>query len=322
MRILSANDVKMAISMREAIAVVREGFVALSAGKAQVPLRSSLKTPQGTTFFMPAYIDNSASSAVKVVSVYPGNARNGLPSVIANVIVLDAETGQPRALMDGTYLTALRTGAASGLATDLLARPDAAILGVIGAGAQAHTQIEAILIVRPIREIRVFSRSGADSFVEALSASYPELNIRATRSASEALQDADVLVAATTASAPVIELGDVKPGAHINGVGSYTPTMQEVAADVVTRAKIVVDSRQSCLAEAGDLLIPIKAGLLHFDSIYAEVGEIAAGLKPGRTSTAEITFFKSVGTAVQDLTVAARVVTAAEAHNLGTIVKL
>lgn len=322
MRILSAHDVKMTISMTDAIAAVREGFVALSTGKAQAPLRSSVQTPDGTTFFMPSYRDNSAFSAIKVVSVYLGNGRHRLPVVIANVIVLDAETGQPRALMDGTYLTALRTGAASGLATELLARPDAAVLGVIGAGGQARAQIEAILAVRPIREIRVFCRSGAALFVKALSASYPELNIRATRTASEALHDADVLVAATTSSTPVIELSHVKPGAHINGIGSFMPTMQEVAAEVVTRAKIVVDSRQSCLAEAGDLLIPIKAGLLQPDSIHAEIGEIAAGLKPGRTSTQEITFFKSVGTAIQDLTVAARVVAAAEAQNLGTVVDL
>jgi len=224
-------------------------------------------------------------------------------------------------LLDGTYLTALRTGAGSGLATDLLARPDAAILGVIGAGAQALTQIEAVLTVRPtIGEIRIFSRSGADSLVAQLKAIYPALTIHAARSAPDALRNADVLVAATTSSTPVITAADVKPGAHINGIGSYTPTMQEVATDVVIRAKIVVDSRTSCLAEAGDLLIPIRAGLLREDSIHAEIGEIAAGLKPGRTSPDEITFFKSVGNAVQDLMVAGRVVQLAEEQNLGSIV--
>jgi ornithine cyclodeaminase len=242
--------------------------------------------------------------------------------VIATLLVIDAKTGQPRALLDGTYLTALRTGAGSGLATDLLAAPDAAILGVIGAGAQARTQIEAVLAVRPIREIRIFSRGGADSFAAEIAPLYPGVMVRATRTAADALRDADVLIAATTSSTPVIMAADVKPGAHINGVGSYTPTMQEVATDVVIRAKIVVDSRQSCLAEAGDLLVPINAGLLNAESIYAEIGEIAAGLKPGRTSPAEITFFKSVGNAVQDLTVAARVVSAAEAKNLGSIIAL
>jgi len=177
-----------------------------------------------------------------------------------------------------------------------------------------------VLAVRPIREIRIFSRSGAEMLVAALSASYPDLSIRTAHSASDALRGAQVLIAATTSSTPVIELADVQTGAHINGIGSYTPTMQEVAAEVVTRAKIVVDSRESCLAEAGDLLIPMATGMLDHDAIYAEIGEIAAGLKPGRTSAEEITFFKSVGNAIQDLTVAARVLAAAEAQNLGTIV--
>jgi len=320
MRLISAADVKQAISMTDAIAAVREGFIALSTAKAQVPLRSALQTADGTTLFMPAYVDQALNSAVKIVSIYPGNARHGLPSILASVLVLDAGTGQLRALIDATYLTALRTGAGSGLATDLLALPDASILGVIGAGAQARTQIEAVLAVRPIREIRIFSRSGAEMLVAALSASYPDLSIRTAHSASDALRGAQVLIAATTSSTPVIELADVQTGAHINGIGSYTPTMQEVAAEVVTRAKIVVDSRESCLAEAGDLLIPMATGMLDHDAIYAEIGEIAAGLKPGRTSAEEITFFKSVGNAIQDLTVAARVLAAAEAQNLGTIV--
>jgi len=320
MRLISAADVKQAISMTDAIAAVREGFIALSTAKAQVPLRSALQTADGTTLFMPAYVDQALNSAVKIVSIYPGNARHGLPSIVASVLVLDAGTGQLRALIDATYLTALRTGAGSGLATDLLALPDASILGVIGAGAQARTQIEAVLAVRPIREIRIFSRSGAEMLVAALSASYPDLSIRTAHSASDALRGTQVLIAATTSSTPVIELADVQTGAHINGIGSYTPTMQEVAAEVVTRAKIVVDSRESCLAEAGDLLIPMATGMLDHDAIYAEIGEIAAGLKPGRTSAEEITFFKSVGNAIQDLTVAARVLAAAEAQNLGTIV--
>lgn len=320
MRLISAADVKQAISMTDAIAAVREGFIALSTAKAQVPLRSALQTADGTTLFMPAYVDQALNSAVKIVSIYPGNARHGLPSILASVLVLDAGTGQLRALIDATYLTALRTGAGSGLATDLLALPDASILGVIGAGAQARTQIEAVLAVRPIREIRIFSRSGAEMLVAALSASYPDLSIRTAHSASDALRGAQVLIAATTSSTPVIELADVQTGAHINGIGSYTPTMQEVATEVVTRAKIVVDSRESCLAEAGDLLIPMATGMLDHDAIYAEIGEIAAGLKPGRTSAEEITFFKSVGNAIQDLTVAARVLAAAEAQNLGTIV--
>ncbi len=322
MRILSANDVRAAITMPQAIEAMREAFTALSTNRAHVPLRTALPTPNGTNLFMPAYIDGAPFSAVKVVSVYPNNARFGLPIVQANVLVLDAESGQARALVDGTYLTALRTGAGSGLATDLLARPDATILGVIGAGTQARTQIEAICAVRPIREIRIYSRRGAHDCAAELAARYPSLTVRAAASAAEALRGADVLVAATTSSTPVIRAEYVSPGAHINGIGSYTPAMQEVAADVVTQARIVVDSREGCLAEAGDILIPMGKGLLTEASIYAEIGEIAAGLKPGRTNDREITFFKSVGNAVQDAAVAARVVTVAEAQNLGVVVNV
>jgi ornithine cyclodeaminase/alanine dehydrogenase-like protein (mu-crystallin family) len=322
MRILSANDVRAAITMHEAIQAVREGFIALSTQRARVPLRTVLSTHSGTNLYMPAYLEGAPFSAVKIVSVYPDNARYGLPMVQASVLVLDAETGQTCALLDGTFLTALRTGAGSGLATDLLARTDAAVLGVIGAGTQARTQIDAICAVRPIQEIRIYSRRGAQALANSLESRYPGLTIRATASAGDALRGADVLVAATTSSTPVIDAEDVSPGAHINGIGSYTPTMQEVAAEIVTRARIVVDSREGCLAEAGDLLIPIRAGVLNEGSIYAEIGEIAAGLKPGRANAEEITFYKSVGNAVQDAAVAARVVEVAEAQNLGTVVSV
>lgn len=322
MRILTAQDVKAAITMKEAIDAVREGFIALSTGKAHVPLRSVLQTSRGTMLYMPAFAEGSPASSVKIVGVFPENRQHGLPVVSANVFVLDAQTGQPRALMSGTYLTALRTGAASGLATDLLARPDAAILGVIGAGAQARTQIEAICAVRPIREIRVYSRHGAAQFVAEMTPMYPKVTIRTAATTTEALKGADVLVAATTSRTPVIQAEDISLGAHINGVGSYTHEMQEVAADVVTQSKIVVDSRESALAEAGDLIIPMKLGKLRAESIHAELGEIAAGLKQGRASETEITFFKSVGNAIQDLMVATRIIATAEARNLGTLVDL
>ncbi len=317
-RVLSAEDVRAALPMREAIEAMREGFSALSTGRARVPLRSHLATPEGTNLFMPAYVDGMPFSAVKIVSIYP----QALPMIAASVLLMDAQTGQFRALINGTYLTALRTGAGSGLATELLARPDAALLGVIGAGAQARTQIEAVCTVRPIREVRVYSRRGAGSFIESLSPLYPNIKLIAVQSAADALHDADIVVAATTASEPVIYARDIKPGAHINGVGSYQPTMQEVAADVVVQARVVVDSRESCLAEAGDLLIPIRSGLITAEHIYAEIGEIVVGLKPGRQNDQMITFFKSVGNAVQDAAAAARVLAIAEQRNLGTLVEL
>ncbi|MCC6802053.1 MAG: ornithine cyclodeaminase [Anaerolineae bacterium] len=307
MHILDAAAVSRAVSMREAIDAVREGFIALSTGRANVPVRGVLPVNGNTTLTMSAYIHGSPVSTVKVVSVYPDNPQVGLPTVLGSVLVLDATTGVPLALLDGASLTALRTGAASGLATDLLALPDAHVLGVIGAGKQARTQVEAVYAVRPIDQIRVYSLNGAEAFAQELREQY-EVAVHAAADLGEALRGAQVVVAATNSRTPVVHLEHLQPGAHVNGVGSFRPDMQEVAADVVARAKVVVDHRESVWHEAGDLIIPHDQGLIPMDSDFAEIGEVAAGLRPGRTSPDAITFFKSVGNAVQDVAVAARVV--------------
>lgn len=321
MRILTANDVRAALTMTDAIAAVRAGFIALSAGKAIVPIRNALPTDHGVNLYMPAYVEGSPVTVVKVVAVHAENITRKLPVVLASVIVSDAETGQPLALLDGTTLTAIRTGAGSGVATDLLAVPDASRLAVIGAGAQARTQIEAVCAVRPIQQIRVYSPNSAPSFVAEIADLY-DAEVTAADSASAALHDAQVIVAATNSETPVIHLRDVARGAHINGVGSFTPEMQEIAVDVIQQAKVVVDHRDSIWEEAGDLIIPVKRGAFSEDIIYAEIGEIAAGIKPGRESADEITFFKSVGNAVQDAVTAARVLAVAREHGLGTEIAL
>ena len=223
----------------------------------------------------------------------------------------------PLALMEGSGLTALRTGAASGLATDLLAVPDASTLAVIGAGVQARTRIAAVCAVRPISEIRVFSLTRAESLAAELRDTL-DARIVVAPTAQAALDGAQVIVAATTSATPVVHLRDLAPGAHVNGIGSFTPQMQEIAADVVAAARVVVDHRASAWAEAGDLIIPCAQGLITKDHVYAEIGEIAAGLKPGRQDPQEITFFKSVGNAVQDAALAQRVLEAATARGLGT----
>ncbi len=304
MRIFDANEVRQAITMRQAIYAVREGFIALSTGKANVPVRGSLSVEDNVTLTMPAYIHGSPVSIVKVISVYPGNEGRNLPTVLGSVLVLDASIGVPIALADGAALTALRTGAASGLATDLLALPDAHILAVIGAGKQARTQVEAICAVRPIDEIRVYSVSGAAEFAQELRQRY-SIAVQVAAKAHDALRGAQVVAAATNTQKPVIYADDLSQGVHINGIGSFRPDMQEVASDAVQRAKIVVDHRASAWHEAGDLIIPRDQGIISESSVYAEIGEIAAGLRPGRTSADEITFFKSVGNAVQDAAVAA-----------------
>ena len=318
MKIITAEEVRAAVTMREAIDAVRAGFIALSTGRAHVPLRSVLETPGGVLLTMPAQIDDAPVSAVKVVSVCTENPSRGLPTIHAAVLVTDAQTGAPLALMDGRFLTAQRTGAASGLATDLLALPEASILAVIGAGVQARTQVAAVCTVRPITEIRIFSLVGADQMAGELRELYEIQVVVVAPSASAALDGAHVVVAATNSTTPVVHLADLAPGAHINGIGSFTPEMQEIAADVVMAARVVVDHRASAWAEAGDLIIPRNQGLITEASVYAEIGEIAAGQKKGRHTPDEITFFKSVGNAVQDAALAQRVLVAADARGLGT----
>lgn len=305
MRIFSADEVYKLLPMRDVIEAMRRGFISLSTGQATVPVRGVMAVENNTTLTMPAYIHGSAVSVVKVISVYPGNADKGLPVVLGKVLVLDAKTGEALALVDGGALTALRTGAASGLATDLLALPDAHVLAVLGAGKQARTQVEAVCAVRPIERIRVYSPRNAAEFADELRQRYG-VEVVAAATAHDALKDAQVVVAATNSATPVLGLADVQPGVHINGVGSFKPDMQEIGADVVTQAKIVVDHRESAWHEAGDLIIPRDAGLLREEDVHAELGEIAAGSRVGRETPAEITFFKSVGNAVQDAAAAER----------------
>ncbi len=267
--------------------------------------------------------------AVKIVSVFNDNPAKELPLIHALVVVVDATTGEPAAMMDGTYLTALRTGAASGAATDLLARQDARTAAIFGAGVQGRTQLEAVCAVRPIQAAWVYDvapeRAGdfaAEMRPDRCGRRRLSLPVRVAETPTEAARQADVVCTATTSSPPVFEDADVRPGTHINGVGAYTPQMQESPAETVLRAKVVIDHREASLAEAGDLLIPLQEGLMTEDHIYAELGEIAAGLKAGRASPDEITLFKSVGVAVQDVAAASAVLEAARRLGLGTGVTL
>lgn len=321
MRILTAKDVRNAVSMEEAIAVNRAGFIALSTGKARVPVRSAVETVEGVHLTMPAHVAEASTSAVKIVSVFGDNVRKGLPTIHAVVLVIDAETGIPLALLEGAVLTAIRTGAATGVATDLLARQDAHILGVIGTGVQARTQVEAVCAVRDITEIRLYSPRTAQIMADEIRDRYAA-NVIVAASAHDALLGADVVVAATNSHKPVVHLADISPGTHINGVGSFLPTMQEIAADIVIQAKVVVDHYASVWEEAGDLIIPRDAGLFAEGDVYAEIGEIANGDKPGRTSDDEITFFKSVGNAVQDTVMAQAIVNVMAEKGLGVEVQL
>lgn len=328
MRILSRVDVQKTIDMREAIGIVKDAFTQLSNKEATVPLRVSIdvRKHSGTTLFMPAYLERTDALAIKIVSVFSENPKRGLPLVHAAVAVLDAETGQIVAVMDGGYLTALRTGAVSGAATDVLARKEARVAAIFGAGVQGRAQVLGVAAVRSLEKVFVI-----DPFPQAVEKLVAELrghpdvplDIRAATSTAEAVRDADIICTATTSATPVYDGALVKPGAHVNGIGSFTPRMQENGENLVRRAdKIVVDSYEGAMAEAGDLIIPLQKGIISRSNIYAELGEITSGAKPGRERDSEITFFKSVGNAVQDASVARAILKRAEEMGLGTEVAL
>jgi ornithine cyclodeaminase/alanine dehydrogenase-like protein (mu-crystallin family) len=304
-----ADAIRRALPMREAVEVMKAAFAELSSGAAVTPLRSHVELPgRRRVLLMPCFSPAASALSVKTVTLCDDNPARGLPRIHALVTLFSGDTGEPTALFDGASLTALRTGAASGAATDLLARPDAGVVAILGTGAQARTQLEAMCAVRTIREARLFSpgRERAEAFARETTAA-TGLAVRVAATAAEAVRGADIVCAATSASTPVFDDCDLAPGTHINGVGSYQPTMQEVPAETVLRARVIVDHRESALSEAGDLLVPLRAGRWSADRIVAELGELVRGTHPGRTRADQITFFKSVGNAIQDLHAAARI---------------
>jgi len=322
--ILSADEVRKALPMREAIHAMKQAYAALSAGKADVPLRIRLPIPrhEAVSLFMPAYAqtDEADALAVKVVSLFPKNPSRGLAYIQAAVLVFETDTGRASALLEGSSLTAIRTGAASGAAIDLLARKDSKVAALFGAGTQGRTQLEAACTIRKIETVFIFDPhpEKAKAFtVEMKGKDFVPQDVRVAVSAKEAIENADILCTATTSTKPVFDDKDLKAGTHISAVGSYTPEMQEVPAETLQRAKIFVDSRSTAQEEAGDLIQPIRAGLFDESHIHAELGEVILGKKPGRESPDEITYFKSVGIAVQDAIAAQVALNNARKMNLG-----
>ena len=325
MLVLTAEDVRQALPMKEAIEAMKTAYASLSSGNAIVPLRTRLSLPnsEAISLFMPAFVNSQEGDAlaIKVVSLFPTNPARGLSYIQAAVLAFDPETGRAIVLLEGSTLTAIRTGAAGGAAIDLLARKDSKVAAIFGAGAQARTQLEAACTARPIETIFLFARNAekAHTFAaEIKSKGVVKQDIRVAQSPKEAIEHADIICTATTSTKPVFNNEDVKPGTHISAVGSYTPEMQEVPAQTLQRAKIFVDSRSASLEEAGDLIQPIRAGLFDESHIYGELGEVVLGQCPGRKSAEEITYFKSVGIAVQDAMAAQIALANARKMNLGT----
>lgn len=317
-RILTGSDVRKALPMTKAIEGMRHAYGQLSAGKAIAPPRQHISSEKGVTLIMPAYLPERSEFGIKVVSVYDENPTLNLPRINAIVLVLDPSTGSPLAIMDGSSLTAIRTGAGGGLAAELLARKDAKTVGLFGAGVQARAQLQAVMAVRNITYVNLISRthSSAQQLAAEISEwdDSPKVNLVSTP--KEVVENADIVICATTSGTPLFDGNDLTAGTHITAVGTFVPEKREVDTTTIRRAnRIVVDSKEDCLEEAGDLIIPNAEA-------DAEIGEIVNGDKPGRESDDEITFFKSVGVAVQDAVSAAIVLKEAEEKELGAIVDM
>lgn len=305
MRILDAAAVRALYPMSEAIGVMREALRSFSAGHVRQPPRTMLPGGDADVLsVMPAYVplpDGSGRGAfgLKLIAVKPGNPSLGLDPHVGLVLLLDPDTAVPVAVADATSLTAIRTAAVSAVATDVLARPDAGVLALLGSGAQARAHLEALAQVRELLEVRVWSRTPGRARAFVSEAGLPSAVPAATP--TEAVAGADLICTTTASVAPVLASGQVADGAHVNAVGAVFPDRRELAADLVARARVFVDSRESAMAEAGDLLLAMREGRFHPDDILAEIGEVLLGRHPGRTDPREVTVFESLGLAAEDV---------------------
>jgi ornithine cyclodeaminase len=310
MRVYDADAVRAAVPVPELLDAVEHAFRDVASGRDRSPLRISVPLPNGDLLLMPGIRQDGAGSSVKLVTVQPANAARGLPTVQAVVVWFDRETGEPQAVVDGGSLTRMRTGAASGVATRLLARPESSVMALLGAGGQAAWQVRAVVAARPISEVRVYARSAESR--ERFAAEMADemgngVRMIASSSAEDAVSSADVVCCATTSSEPVFQASWLRRGAHVNGVGAYRLGMVELPPELFGVASMVaVDSREAALAEAGDLVAAIEAGLLGSDD-FVEIGSIERSWVTSRDPDA-ITVFKSVGLAIQDVAAAELVV--------------
>lgn len=324
-RMLSVADVSAALSPAERIEAMRSAFGQLARGQSIMPPRTVMDARRGKLLVMPSYLEGSGDLATKLVTVYPENAAGGLPLIHGLVVVFSEENGQPEAILDAGALTALRTAAASALATDLLARPQADTLALFGAGVEGRAHLEVIAAVRTLQEVRIVSRTRERA--ERLARDFAAASGGRTRTivvetAAEALRGAGLVVTATTSTVPLFDGRLVEPGTHISAVGAWRPETRELDSALMQRTTIVVDQRQAAWEEAGELIQARQEGLLDEQDVWAELGELVIGLRPGRRTADEITLFKSVGLAVQDAALAGAIARAGGTRNLGILLDL
>jgi alanine dehydrogenase len=305
--VLSEADVRAVLPMPDLIETMETALKTFSAGQAVQPVRTVLQIGPANAFFgvMPAYQPAPAALGAKLVTVFHENHARGLPSHLATIILLDPETGALAAVMDGRYITEARTAAVSAVSVRHMARSDAARLALLGSGVQARSHLEAIAVVRRLKEVRVWSPTAAnrERFAREHAADV-DGELRAVSSARDAVENADVIVLATSASTPIVERAWIADGAHICAVGACRPDMREMDGALVAAGRLVVDSRAGARAEAGDIVLAVREGRIAENHIAGELGEVVAGRIAGRETASQITIFKSLGMAVEDVAAA------------------
>ncbi|MGZ8454024.1 MAG: ornithine cyclodeaminase family protein [Candidatus Binatia bacterium] len=325
MLVLSEKQVKSLIDLDELIGALEQAHIQYSTGKAVMPVRLVVPLPhiRGRITSMPGYLNEDKALGMKVVTYFQDNPTQNLPAILATIMLFSSDTGKMIAAMDGGYITAIRTACASALATRTLANPDTPVLGILGAGVQARAHIQALTRVRQLSLIKLYSPSGKSARSIKQDLEKPcAIPIEVVDSAQAAVRDSDLLVTVTTAKEPIVHAEWLKPGVHINAVGSHRPDLREIDGATLKRAKVVVDSREAVMAECGDILLALKEQSIGAAEIHGEIGEVLAGAKTGRSSPSEVTLYKSVGIAIQDVAAAQMVYRKALAQNVGTHVEI
>lgn len=323
--LVNQDEVKQWLPMSECVEIMAEALKALASGQVVLPLRPIMWLPErtGALAMMPAYSGSLQVMGLKVLSIFPRNHGTPHESHRGAVLLFEVEHGQLLAIIDATEITAIRTAAVSGVATQVLARPEASTLAILGSGVQAWSHLDAMKCVRPISHVQVWSRSleHAQRFAERAARHY-NLNVEARRTAEAAVRDADIICTTTSSKEPVLPGAWLKPGMHINAVGACTPTTRELDAAAMLKSRLFTDRRESLLNEAGDFIIPQKAGTLQEDHIAGELGEVLLERVPGRASAEDITLFKSLGLGIEDVAAAHHIYQKMSSQNTGTWVEL
>lgn len=325
MLLLSEKDIKKVFTMKEAIEADKQAFKFVVEDKADTPLRTIIQAPKydGSFLFMPTYVEDMDIASLKVVNIFPRNIDSGKATAPAQVLLIDGSTGEVISILDGNYVTKLRTGAASGVAFDILAKNDCKIGALIGTGGQAETQLEAMLNVKNLEEIKVFDLNydRTVQFVDRMKKEFSEFDTKiiAAKTSDEAVENADLLVTVTPSTKPVFDGNKIKKGATVSCVGAYQHHMQELDPVLLKRAsKIYFDSKEAVLSESGDILIPLEEGIITEKDFTGEIGDVIIGNIIGRENDDEIIVFETVGVATQDLIVANKIYEKAVKEKIGT----